>query len=38
MRREMTDFVKRELLMRNWMRAMSQRDAAAIRKERICQD
>ena len=29
MRREMTDFVKRELLMRDWMRAMSLKDAAA---------
>ena len=28
-RREMTDFVKRELLMRDWMRAMSLRDAAS---------
>jgi hypothetical protein len=29
MRREMTDFVKRELLTRDWMRAMSLKDAAA---------
>jgi hypothetical protein len=29
MRREMTDFVKRELLTRDWMRAMSLQDAAA---------
>jgi hypothetical protein len=29
MRREMTGFVKRELLMRDWMRAMSLKDAAA---------
>jgi hypothetical protein len=29
LRREMTDFVKRELLMRDWMRAMSLKDAAA---------
>ena len=28
-RREMTDFVKRELLTRDWMRAMSLKDAAA---------
>ncbi len=34
MRREMTDFVKRELLSRDWMRAMSQRDAAAAVSDR----
>jgi hypothetical protein len=34
MRREMTDFVKRELLMRDWMRAMSLRDAAASLSDR----
>src|SRR5260221_1674072 len=34
MRREMTDFVKRELLMRDWMRAMSQKDAAAAISDR----
>jgi hypothetical protein len=34
MRREMTDFVKRELLMRNWMRAMSLQDAAAAVSDR----
>lgn len=33
-RREMTDFVKRELLMRDWMRAMSLRDAAAAVSDR----
>ena len=31
MRREMTEFVKRELLMRYWMRAMSLKYAAAAR-------
>ncbi|HSY18225.1 MAG TPA: hypothetical protein VK815_07825 [Candidatus Acidoferrales bacterium] len=34
MRREMTDFVKRELLMRDWMRAMSQKDTAAAVSDR----
>jgi hypothetical protein len=34
MRREMTDFVKRELLTRDWMRAMSLRDAAAAVSDR----
>jgi hypothetical protein len=34
MRREMTDFVKRELLMRDWMRAMSLKDAAAAISDR----
>jgi hypothetical protein len=34
MRREMTDFVKRELLMRHWMRAMSLKDAAAAVSDR----
>jgi hypothetical protein len=34
MRRTMTDFVKRELLMRDWMRAMSLRDAAATLSDR----
>jgi len=34
MRREMTDFVKRELLMRDWMRAMSLKDAAAAVSDR----
>lgn len=34
MRREMTDFVKRELLMRDWMRAMSPKDAAAAISDR----
>jgi hypothetical protein len=34
MRREMTDFVKRELLMRDWMRAMSLKDAAAAHSDR----
>jgi hypothetical protein len=34
MRREMTDFVKRELLMRDWMRAMSLKDAAATVSDR----
>ena len=34
MRREMTDFVKRELLMRDWMRAMSLEDAAAAVSDR----
>ncbi len=34
MRREMTDFVKRELFMRDWMRAMSLKDAAAARSKR----
>ena len=33
-RTEMTDFVKRELLMRDWMRAMSQKDAAAAISDR----
>ena len=33
-RREMTDFVKRELLMRDWMRAMSLKDAAAAVSDR----
>jgi hypothetical protein len=34
MRREMTDFVKRELLTRDWMRAMSLKDAAATVSDR----
>jgi len=34
MRREMTDFVKRELLMRDWMRAMSLKDTAAAVSDR----
>ncbi len=34
MRREMTDFVKRELLTRDWMRAMSLKDAAAAKSDR----
>ena len=34
MRREMTDFVKRELLTRDWMRAMSLKDAAAAQSDR----
>jgi hypothetical protein len=34
MRREMTGFVKRELLMRDWMRAMSLNDAAAAKSDR----
>ena len=34
MRREMTEFVKRELLMRDWMRAMSPKDAAAAISDR----
>jgi hypothetical protein len=34
MRREMTGFVKRELLTRNWMRAMSLKDAAAAISDR----
>ncbi len=34
MRHEMTDFVKRELLMRDWMRAMSLKDAAAAVSDR----
>lgn len=34
LRREMTDFVKRELLMRDWMRAMSLKDAAAAISDR----
>jgi hypothetical protein len=34
MRKEMTDFVKRELFMRDWMRAMSQKDAAAANSDR----
>ena len=34
MRREMTGFVKGELLMRDWMRAMSQKDAAAAISDR----
>ncbi len=34
MSREMTDFVKRELLMSNWMRAMSFKDAAAAISDR----
>jgi hypothetical protein len=34
MRRQMTDFVKRELLMRDWMRAMSLKDAAAAVSDR----
>ena len=34
MRREMTDFVKRELLTRDWMRAMSLNDAAAAISDR----
>lgn len=34
MRREMTGFVKRELLMRDWMRAMSLKDAAAAISDR----
>lgn len=33
-RRKMTDFVKRELLMRDWMRAMSLKDAAAAVSDR----
>ncbi|HKW30871.1 MAG TPA: hypothetical protein VJT54_16175 [Verrucomicrobiae bacterium] len=33
-RREMTDFVKRELLTRDWMRAMSLKDAAAAVSDR----
>jgi hypothetical protein len=34
MRREMTSFVKRELLTRDWMRAMSLKDAAAAVSDR----
>ncbi|HEX3800060.1 MAG TPA: hypothetical protein VH413_15305 [Verrucomicrobiae bacterium] len=34
MRREMTGFVERELLMRDWMRAMSLKDAAAAVSDR----
>ncbi len=34
MRREMTDFVKSELLMRDWMRAMSLKDPAAAVSDR----
>jgi hypothetical protein len=34
MRGEMTEFVKRELFMRDWMRAMSLKDAAAARSDR----
>jgi hypothetical protein len=34
MRREMTDFVKRELITRHWMRAMSLKDAAACVSDR----
>jgi hypothetical protein len=34
MRREMTDFVKSELLTRDWMRAMSLKDAAAAISDR----
>ncbi len=34
MRREMTDFVKRELFTRDWMRAMSQKDPAAAKSAR----
>ena len=34
MRRDMTDFVKRELLTRDWMRAMSLKDAAAAISDR----
>jgi hypothetical protein len=34
MRTEMTDFVKHELLMRDWMRAMSLKDAAAAVSDR----
>lgn len=34
MRHEMTDFVKRELLMSDWMRAMSLKDAAAAISDR----
>lgn len=34
MRGKMTDFVKRELLMRDWMRAMSLKDAAAAVSDR----
>lgn len=34
MRREMTDFVKRELLTRDWMRAMSLKNAAAAQSDR----
>jgi hypothetical protein len=34
MRRKTTDFVKRELLMRDWMRAMSLEDAAAAASDR----
>jgi hypothetical protein len=33
-RREMTDFIKRELLMRDWMRAMSLKDPAAAVSDR----
>jgi len=33
-RREMTDFIKRELLTRDWMRAMSLKDAAAAVSDR----
>ncbi|MGA2248163.1 MAG: hypothetical protein ABSH48_24525 [Verrucomicrobiota bacterium] len=33
-RQEMTDFVERELLMRDWMRAMSLKDAAAAISDR----
>ncbi len=34
MRREMTEFVKRELFQRDWMRAMSLKDAAAAHSDR----
>jgi hypothetical protein len=34
MRRKMTDFIKRELLTRDWMRAMSLKDAAAAISDR----
>jgi hypothetical protein len=34
LRREMTEFVKRELLTRDWMRAMSPKDAAAAVSDR----
>jgi hypothetical protein len=33
-RREMTDFVEHELLTRDWMRAMSLKDTAAVRSDR----
>jgi hypothetical protein len=34
MRKEMTESVKRELFMRDWMRAMSPKDAAAAHSDR----